>query len=248
MADNSDTENPLGNWVDDELGGTVGPIVGEGPAAGTPGEFDHLDLDALGLGLSFGQTHPSHFGIGEDHRRNEVVAIHRVAVAGEVFNSDAGLLAGLVRQHDAASDVADGINVRVVGDHALIHLDEPLVIPLDARVLKSEVLPVGHSADGHQHSVILFVHLLAVELGSDLDLLSGGLNLQNLRLEAYFLEGLLGVGRHGSDEVGVGSGQHRFHGLDDRDLGTHRRVHRAEFHADVAAADDEQLFRDVGDF
>ena len=70
MADNSDTENPLGNRVDDELSGTVGPIVGEGPAAGTPGEFDHLNLDPLGLGLGFSQTHPSHFGIGEDHRRD----------------------------------------------------------------------------------------------------------------------------------------------------------------------------------
>ena len=153
-----------------------------------------------------------------------------------------------MRQHDAASDVADGINVRVVGDHALVHLDETLVISLDACVLKSKVLTVGHSAHGHQNPVILFVHLLAVELGSDLDLLAGGLDLQNLRFQAHFLEGLLGVGRHGSDEVGVGSGQHRFHGLDDRDLGTHRRVHRAEFHADVAAADDEQRLRDVGDF
>ena len=77
-----------------------------------------------------------------------------------------------MRQHDAASDVADGVNVRVVGDHAFVHLDETLVIPLNARVLKSKVLPVGHSAHGHQHSVILFVHLLAVELGSDLDLLA----------------------------------------------------------------------------
>ena len=119
---------------------------------------------------------------------------------------------------------------------------------MDGGVLEAEVLAVGHAAHGHQNPVILFFHLLAVELGSDLDLLARGLDLQNLRLQAHLLEGLLGVGRHRSDEVRVGSSQNRFHGLDDGDFGTHRRIHGTEFHADVAATDDQQFFGDVGDF
>ncbi len=48
--------------VEQQLGDAFVAPVGNGTAGGGPGEQAFLDLDALGLGLVFGQADPGDFG------------------------------------------------------------------------------------------------------------------------------------------------------------------------------------------
>ena len=69
-----------------------------------------------------------------------------------------------------------------------------------------------------------------------------------MRLEPDFLEHPLCVRHDGPREVGVGAGEHIVERLDDRDFAAQRGIDGAEFHADVTAADHQQIFRNVLDF
>ena len=71
-ADHAAAQNlavAVGFWgvVEQEFGDTFVAAVGDGAAGGVPGEQALLDLDALGLGLGFGEADPGHFGIGVSH-------------------------------------------------------------------------------------------------------------------------------------------------------------------------------------
>ena len=72
--------------------------------------------------------------------------------------------------------------------------------------------------------------------------------LVTLRLEPDFLEHFLGVGHDGTREVGIRAGENRVQRLDQDNLAAERGIDGAEFHADVTAADDEQVFGNVLDF
>ena len=58
----------FGRVVEQQLGVALVAAIGNGAARGRPGEQALLDLDALGLGLVFGQADPCHFGVGVGHR------------------------------------------------------------------------------------------------------------------------------------------------------------------------------------
>ena len=70
----------------------------------------------------------------------------------------------------------------------------------------------------------------------------------DLRLEPDFLERLFRVRHDGPREIGVGAGENVVERLDQRDFAAERGIDGAQFHADVAAADDQQVFRNVLDF
>ena len=72
--------------------------------------------------------------------------------------------------------------------------------------------------------------------------------MRDLRLEPDFLERLLRIRHDGPREIGIGAGQNAVERLDQHDLAAERGIDGAQFHADVTAADDEQIFRDVLDF
>ena len=60
----------LGRVIEQQLGEALVAAVGDGAARGRPREQALLDLDALRLGLVFGQADPRHFWIGVGHRRD----------------------------------------------------------------------------------------------------------------------------------------------------------------------------------
>ena len=108
--------------------------VGNGAARGGPGEQAFHDLDALGLGLVFGEAHPGHFGVGVGHAGDDagieggsgqfLVALQ---FTGNHFSSHMRLMHRLVRQHGLAHDVADGEDVRHVCAHLDVDVDEAAV-------------------------------------------------------------------------------------------------------------------------
>ena len=147
-------------------------------------------------------------------------------------------------QH-AAGDVADGVDGRVGGLLLVVDVDEPLVVEGNLGVFQAEVLGVRSAAHGNEDAVVKLLLLLAVRLGLDLDLFAAGGHLADLGLEADLLEGLLGVGHDGPGEIGVRAGQNAVQRLDKHDLAAERGIDGPQLHADVAAADDQQVLRDV---
>ena len=66
---------------------------------------------------------------------------------------DFALMAGLVRQHGLTHDIADRENMRDVGSHLLIDVDETPGTHLDARRVCIDGIAIGRSAHGNQHPI-----------------------------------------------------------------------------------------------
>lgn len=155
--------------VEQQLGEALVAAVGDRAARSGPRENALAVLDALRLALFLGQASPRDFRIGIGHRRNlPGVEVGLLAVRG--FRRHVGLVHGLVRQHRLADDVADRKDVRHVGAHLAVDLDEAAVGHRDARLLRTDPLAVGRAAHRHQHQVValrLRRSLLALELHVD---------------------------------------------------------------------------------
>ena len=127
--------------VEQQLGEAFVAAVGDGAARRGPGEHRLADLDAFGLALLLGLAGPGDFGIGVGHRRNlPRVEVRLLAVRG--FGGHVRFVHRLVRQHRLADDVADGEDVRHVGAHLLVDLDEAAVGHRDAGLVGADLLAV----------------------------------------------------------------------------------------------------------
>src|SRR5690606_25392328 len=111
------------------------------------------DRNAFVLGLLFGQADPGNLGVGVGDRRNHA-RIEKAFLPGDDFGGDVGLVHRLVRQHGLADDVADGVDVRHVGAHLLVDLDEATVGNLHAGLVGVNVLAVGRAAHRLQDKVV----------------------------------------------------------------------------------------------
>ena len=92
-----------------QFGQAVGAIIGQRAAGCAPREFGDFNFQSFCARLGFGQAAPGQFGIGENDGGNDD-ARGGAFVADDGFDGDARFLAGLVRQQNAAGDVADGEN------------------------------------------------------------------------------------------------------------------------------------------
>ena len=72
-------------------------------------------------------------------------------------------------------------------------------------------------------------------------------DLNDLRVQHDLREECLDALLQHGYEIAIGAGQQSSRHFDNGHLAAERRVHGAELEADVAAANDEQRFRDVGD-
>ena len=68
--DDARAEQPLGLWLEEQLGHALVAAQAQGPARRAPREDRLLVLDAVGLGPGLGQAHPRHLGVGVGHRRD----------------------------------------------------------------------------------------------------------------------------------------------------------------------------------
>jgi hypothetical protein len=74
--------------------------------------------------------------------------------AGDDFGRHMRLVHRLVRQHGLAHDVADGEDVRHVGAHLDVDVDEAAVGHGHAGLVGGDLLAVGRAAHGLQHQVV----------------------------------------------------------------------------------------------
>src|SRR5689334_21734484 len=107
------------------------------------------------------------------------------------FGGDMGFMHCLVRQHRLAHDVADRKDMRHVGTHLPVDVDEAPVGHGDTGLVGADLLAIRASADRHQHEVVDLRsgrRLLALE--ADLDAGGGRLGADRLGLQHDLVEAL----------------------------------------------------------
>ena len=152
---------PTGLFVRQHLDQTVGLVVGARATVGLEREDSLGELDVLGLQLGLRLAHHRDLGLRVHHAGDHIVVDVSMARLDHL-RSHRSLLLRLVRQHRAAHDVADGVDVRLVRAQIRVHLHEAALVHLHARLLQTQALRVGHAAHAHQHRLRLQRLLLSV--------------------------------------------------------------------------------------
>ena len=237
-------EDPVGLGVGEDLDEAVGFGVAAGAGVGGERKLADPVLDAVALQLLLGAPHRRHLRPGVDHGRDRLV-VHVPGLPGDQLDDGDTFLLGLVRQHLAADDVADGEDAGDVGLEVVVDLDEAALGQLDAHRLEAEPVDVWPPADGDEDDVGLqcFGLTAVARLDGEGDAgirepRPGDLGAQ-AELQPLLLQDALHLLRH----LAVHPRQHLVEELDDGDLGTEPPPHRAELDADVAAADDDHRLR-----
>ena len=227
--------------ADKHLDCPVLPRVVHDEAAGHGHRLHNLPVgNPLRLKLLLRGADLRDLGVGENHRRNRLVA-HPVADAEHVVDCDDALAGGGVRQEAAARDVAAGPDA---GDARLAEVvgDDALAVHVDLELLKPQPLGDGAAASGVQDVVAGDLLLLAVgvkvEEGRALD-------LHNLAIQVDFDSAAdERLGQELADLV-VHHGRNLRHHLHDGDFRAGRAEEIGELEADDAAADDHQRLREL---
>ncbi len=155
-----DAQHAVGLGVGQDLHEAVGLAVGAAPRIGHERELARLVGDAVLFELLLGLADRRGFGPGIDDAGNGVV-IDMGRLAGHRLDGGDALFLGLVGQHGAVDDVADGIDARHVGLEAGVGLDPAALVDLDAGLLEPKAVGVRHPADGHQDGVAFDLFLIA---------------------------------------------------------------------------------------
>ncbi len=139
---NAATDDPVCLGVKEQLGEAFISTVGNGTARSGPREHGFSELAATGFALLFGQACPSNFGVGVGNRGN-LQWIKDTFVACSYFGSDMPLMYGLMSQHRLTNKIANGEDVRYVGAHLIIDLDEASFVDNDASFVCRQFAAVG---------------------------------------------------------------------------------------------------------
>ena len=242
--DDVDAERVVGLGVGDDLGEAL--VLAADERLGDRLERDLADLERVagGGGLRLGQPDRGDLrpAVGRA-RLGRVVHVVDVGVAGDRVRGDEALVRGRVGEPQPADDVADGVDVRLLGPHPAVDLDDAPV-GLDLRRLEADVLDVGGAAGRDEHQLgAQLGRLLA--LGPDHQADAALVGGDRRRVEA-------GVGhdRHAAlgeaalddlADVGVLERHDLGQVLEDRHLDPEVGVHAGELDADRAGADDDDV-------
>ena len=248
-ADDARADDATGDFVEDQLGESLGTANADRPARCGPWELADADLQALGLRLGLGDADPRDFGIGVGDRRNHPRGPFTL-FARRDFCRELALVRGLVREHRIADQVADREDVRHVRAHLPVHRNETALADVDASLCRVELAAVRRAAYCDQHAVehgrrngFAFLAIDSFERRRQSFLRC--LDLRDFRLQMDRDALLLHAVGKRLHQVRIGTRHQLVHQLDDGHFAAECAVHRRHFQADDAAADDQQLFRDV---
>ena len=246
-ADDARADDAVRRFIEDQLGEAFGTADADRAAGGGPRELADADLEALGLRFGLGDADPGDFRVGVGHRRNHACDPFLLLAGGD-FRRELAFVRGFVRQHRLADDVADGEDVRHVGAHLPVDLDEAALGDGDAGLVGIELPAIRRAADGDQDAVVgvLRGNAGTFETADDALLVRPGVD--DLGLEVHGDALLLQAVGERLDEVGVRARHQLVHEFDHGDFGAERAIDRRHFQADDAATDDEQRLRDVLEF
>src|SRR5690606_33050986 len=148
-AHDVDADDAFGSGVGDHLHEAVRLGDAHGAAERRKRELAYLDLDALLLGLGFGQAHRSDLEMREDDARHGGPILRRT-LAGDHLGAHLALFGSLVRQHWRSADVADGEDALDVCLAQLVGLHETARIDLYAQLFETDTARARLHSDGHQ--------------------------------------------------------------------------------------------------
>src|ERR1019366_6509181 len=125
MAENLRAEDPVGLGGGNDLHEAIGGVGGDGTAVGGEVELADVDRAIRGLGGILAEAYPRDLGFGIDDGRNEI-PIDMAGLASDPLGDRRAVLLGLVCEHRAGDDVADGPHAGGGGPELGINLDAPL--------------------------------------------------------------------------------------------------------------------------
>ena len=151
---------------------------------------------------------------------------------------------GFMGEHRLADNIADGINMRHIGAHLLVHLDKAALGHGHAGFFGTNQFAVGRAAGGHQHRIVaqrLFGRVFTLEgdINTVFFRLHGhGFGVDHNVVEAVFIELLPHF-----HQIAVGALHQAVHHFHHIQACAQSAVNRAHFQADDAAADDQHFLR-----
>ena len=248
-ADDVDAENLAVLLVGDHLDEAVVTAEDRRLAVADERKLADLHLEALRLGLRFGQADAADSGLGVGRAGNAILVDRDGRLAGHVIDRDHAFHGRDVRQlRRARDDVADRVDARFAGLLILIHLDEA-AIEFDLGVLEADLLGVRLAADRDQQLSNSISSCLAARRASTVSCTP----LPVFRMfsalapvshaNALLLEDLFELLR---DFLVLDRNEARQH-LEHRDLRAEAMEDGRELDADRAGADDRQRLRNRGE-
>ena len=165
-------------------------------------------------------------------------------LAGDDFGDGNAFVLGLMRQHRPAHDIADGVDARHVGSEMLVD-DDAATLRRDAGSLKSQPRDERTPANRDEDNVRVADDLVAAVCRSDRDLDPGcrlvgfGDLVAEQKFEALFFEHALEL----PSDFAIHRSEDVIEEFDDENFCTEPAPDRAQFEADDARADDDDLAR-----
>ena len=154
-SDDGATQHHTGERVTDDFDEPTRVVVDEGLGAGTERHLGDTDLASQCKRVGFGQTNIGDLGFGEDGA-GRLVIVQVAVLTGMQTHHMLGHFAALHgchrRQGQLAADVTCSIDMGHIGDAVLVDADVSARVHIHAQFRQSEVLGVGHGANG-QHSM-----------------------------------------------------------------------------------------------
>ncbi len=242
-ADDVSAEDLVGLGVGDNLDEAFSVVVGARAGVGHEGELADPVRDAVLLQVVLGAANGRDLGVGVDDARDGGV-VDVAVLAGHDLDSSNALLLGLVGEHRAGNNVADGVDARHVALEVGVNLDLA-ALGGDAQSLEAETLGVGATAGGDEDAVSSELRLLVgVVDGGKVDghhavgALHGGLDaLGEDKVELLLGENLL----EGGGDFRVEAGGDAVVVLDDRNLAAEALVHGAELETNDTSTNNGEL-------
>ncbi len=154
------------------------------------------------------------------------------------------LVYGFVRQHRLPDDIADRKNVTHIGTHLNVNVDKTPIRHGNTRCVCANFFTIWRSTHGLQHQVVGLWRWRTLALKGDLNTLSRGTCRHRFGFQhdvvktvcIHFLPHL--------HQIAVCALHQAIHHLDHVQACTQRRIHRAHFQANNAAAQNQHAFRD----
>ena len=174
-----DSQNTITALVGNHLNHTVSVIGGHGTTAGGKRERAHLVLITAGFHRLFTLTHPRHFRMGINDRRNQII-VHSGFLPGNDLGHHNALFTALVSQHGTTHNVTDGIYTGNISRTAIIDKYKATFVQINAGVRRQQIFRIRPATNGHNQLVkgkLLFVAL---------SVLIGNFNLITLDLRAGY--------------------------------------------------------------
>jgi hypothetical protein len=243
-ADDVRAQHAIGLRIGQELYEAIGLLVGFRTAVRGEREFADVVGDARGLQLLLGLADGGNLRRGVDHARNGVV-VHVPGLARDNFRNRNALILGLVRQHRAAHDVADGVDALHIGRKMVVDLDPTAIVDRDACFLQAETFGVGDAADADQHDVRFqrLCRAASRRFDADLQRFTGRIDTRDLRAElechALLFQHALELPR----DLAVHTRQNAIEEFHHGDLRAEPAPDRTELETDDAGAHHQQLAR-----